>query len=184
MDPANYSMRLRQQGGMWHVSVTRSIRGGRGSASLYHMTRDSQSETRTGTLARRPASARGAWQALGRAASRRTLAVAQADLRAAMIRACIAPRCEQCGAAPGAGCLPSPDAESGPASLVVLDETTAAHSSRIVAALNPAIAAGRIRRSQVLAYFGKAAPAGLAGPPRGGGLVGWLRRRAARMYDV
>jgi hypothetical protein len=59
----NYRMTLRQEGAVWRVSVTRYITGGRGSASLYYGTRDSQSETRTFTTARKPLSAQGAWRA-------------------------------------------------------------------------------------------------------------------------
>jgi hypothetical protein len=69
MDPANYSMRLRQQDGLWHVSVTRRVNHGRGSASLYRMTSNHESETRTYTTARRPLSAKGAWNAADRARS-------------------------------------------------------------------------------------------------------------------
>jgi hypothetical protein len=60
-------MRLRQQNGVWHVSVTRRINHGRGSASLYHLTSNVTSETRTYTTARKPVSAQAAWNAAGRA---------------------------------------------------------------------------------------------------------------------
>jgi hypothetical protein len=182
MDPANYSMRLRQQGGTWHVSVTRSVRGGRGSASLYYDTRDSQSETRTFTTAKRPLSAKGAWNAADRAAAARRQAHAGAALRAGLIAVYKSRRCEQCGAAAGTNCLRSVSAESGPDSLLRLDKYALAvvHVGRVAAAID----AGQVRRSQVLAQFGTATPpVELAGPVTRG-LVGWLRRRAARMYDV
>jgi hypothetical protein len=59
----NYRMTLRQEGAVWRVSVTRYVTGGRGSASMYYGTRDSKSETRTFTTARKPLSAQGAWRA-------------------------------------------------------------------------------------------------------------------------